>query len=313
MQLVKSVLGLAAIAVLAGSCNNVDFKKTKGGLPYKLFASKSGKKIETGNYIKANITQKVKDSTVFTTYGSMPIYLPIGPSQPYDITEILPTLKQGDSVYAVQLIDSLIARNPGATMPPSLKKGDKVTTTIKIVDVFKTPAEVQADEDKARTAYLKNEDVAVQEYLRKNNIQAQKTGTGTYVQVINPGQGTPIDAGKYVSVMYKGSTFGGKVFDSNMDPKFGHTQPLSFVVGGGMIKGFDEGIRLLKKGGKGRIFIPSMLGYGPQSPSPDIKPFENLIFDVDVVDVADKAPAQAQGMPGQAQGAPANNDTNAVH
>ena len=312
MRLVKSVLGLAALAVFASSCNNVDFKKTKGGMPYKLFASKSGKKIEPGNYIKANVTQKVKDSTVFSSYGNFPVYLPVGQSQPYDISEVLPTLKQGDSVYAVQLIDTFMTRSPGQ-IPPTFKKGDKITTTITILDVFKTPAEAQQDEEKEKVAFLKNEDAAVEAYLKKNNIQAQKTGSGTYVQIINPGQGAPIDAGKYVSVMYRGSTFGGKVFDSNMDNKFGHTQPLGFVVGGGMIKGFDEGVRLLKKGAKARIYIPSMLGYGAQAPSPDIKPFENLIFDVDVLDVADKAPAQPQGNPAQGQGAPANIDTTQGH
>jgi FKBP-type peptidyl-prolyl cis-trans isomerase len=97
--------------------------------------------------------------------------------------------------------------------------------------------------------------------------------------------------------MYKGQTFSGKVFDTNMDTSFKHTDPLAFTVGvGQMIRGFDEGVRFLGKGGKGRIYIPSTLAYGAQSPSPDIKPFENLMFDVEVLDIQDKAPAQP-GMP----------------
>ena len=41
---------MAAIALAMSSCNNVDFKKTKGGMPYKLFPSKEGKKAVVGGY-----------------------------------------------------------------------------------------------------------------------------------------------------------------------------------------------------------------------------------------------------------------------
>ncbi len=68
---------------------------------------------------------------------------------------------------------------------------------------------------------------------------------------------------------------------------------MGFQIGvGQMIRGFDEGVRLLKEGGKGRIYIPSTLAYGAQPPSPDIKPFEHLVFDVEVVSVKDQAPTQ---------------------
>lgn len=299
MRLVNSILGLAALTVFMGSCSNVDFKKTKGGMPYKLFSSNGGDSIKAGNFIKVNVTQKVKDSTVFSSYGGMPVYFQVSDaSQPYDISEVLTSLKEGDSVYAVQLIDTFMARNPGG-IPPTFKKGDKIVTTMKIMDVYKSPDEMQKDEEKEKMAMLQGEDAAVKSYLSKNNIQAQKTGTGTYVQVLEQGTGAPVEEGKYVSLMYKGSTFGGKVFDSNMDTAFGHTDPLGFTVGtGGMIKGFDEGVRLLKEGAKARIFIPSLLGYGAQPPSPTIKPYEHLVFDVQVLDVADKAPAQ-QPMPGR--------------
>ncbi|MBD0332152.1 MAG: FKBP-type peptidyl-prolyl cis-trans isomerase [Chitinophagaceae bacterium] len=290
-----------SIAILL-SCNSVDFKKTKGGMPYKLFPSNNGKKIESGNYIKANILQKIKDSVVFSTYESMPVYFPVtATNATYDVSEVLPTLKQGDSVYAVQVMDTFIKRNP-AGVPPQYKKGDKIVTTIKVLDVFKTPAEAQQDEMKERTAFSKKEETTVKNYLGKKNITTQRTENGAFVEILDPGAGPQADSGKYVTVMYKGSTFTGKVFDTNMDPAFGHSEPLGFVIGtvgaGGAIKGLDEGIRLLKKGGKARIYIPSMLAYGPQSPMPDIKPFESLIFEIQIVDVQDKAPSQPQ-MPQQ--------------
>jgi FKBP-type peptidyl-prolyl cis-trans isomerase len=290
---VSSVLSVLLVAALMSSCGKVDFKKTKGGMPYKLFTGKEGQPAAQGNVLKVHYSQTIKDSSLFSSYNSMPVYIPVNPSsRPYDISELFPMLKKGDSVYAVQMMDSFIKQNPSIVQQTPYRNGDKIITTIKVLEVFKDAQASAADEQKEKQAFLNKEDEAVKAYLSKNKINAQKVGSGTYVEILDPGTGAQADSGKYVSVMYKGSTFRGTVFDSNMDATFKHTDPLGFVVGTqGMIKGMDEGIRLLKKGGHGRFYIPSTLAYGGQAPSPDIKPFEHLIFEVQVVDVLDKAPA----------------------
>ena len=56
-----------------------------------------------------------------------------------------------------------------------------------------------------------------------------------------------------------------------------------------------EGVTVFKEGGKGRLFIPSVLGYGAQGSPPVIKPYENLIFEIEVKSV--KEASQQQGMP----------------
>ncbi len=293
---VKNILYVTGIILLAAGCKNADFKKTKGGMPYKLFASKNGKKIDTGNIVKAHVLQKIKDSVVISTYINMPVYFPVNPSPAtYDISEIFLTLKEGDSVYAVQLMDTFIKRSPEIVRQTNYKNGDEITTSIKILKVFETPQEATKDEETGRMAFLNKEQAVVKDYISKKNINAQPVGKGTYVEIFEPGTGADVDSGKYVSVKYKGQTFSGKVFDSNLDSTFGHTEPMGFTVGiGQMIKGFDDGVQLLKKGGKARFYIPSLLAYGAQPPSPDIKPYEHLIFDVEVIDVLDKAPAQPQ-------------------
>mgnify|MGYP003575188676 FL=1 len=311
---VTNVIGAVCAALVMAACNNVDFKKSKGGMPYKVFPSKKGTEIEAGNFVKMHLVQKIKDSVRFSTYNTMPLYIPVSEGQSYDFTEVLPELKEGDSLYTVQLMDTFIARNPQA-IPPEFQKGDKIETSIKILKVFKTQEEVMKDEALERNTAF-DRDTAVQNqlqrdltllnnYLKQNNIQAQKTGKGTYVQILNPGTGAQAAEGKYVSVMYKGQTFEGKVFDTNMDASKGHTDPLNFQVGApGMIRGFDEGIRLLREGGKARIYIPSVLAYGPQSPSPDIRAFENLIFDIEVLKVSDQPLAQPAPPQGAPQGQP---------
>jgi FKBP-type peptidyl-prolyl cis-trans isomerase len=95
-----------------------------------------------------------------------------------------------------------------------------------------------------------------------------------------------IDSGKAVTVNYKGMTMDGKIFDQSYDSSGKPTKPYTFLVGErGAIEGMDDGIRLFKKGGSGRLFIPSVLGYGPRGAGGEIKPNESLIFEVQVVDV----------------------------
>jgi FKBP-type peptidyl-prolyl cis-trans isomerase len=301
MRFVNSIFSAAAFVLLVSSCNSVDFKKTKGGMPYKLFPGKGSKKVESGNIIKVNYQVKLNDSIMMTTYDKSPMYAPVSnESQPYDITEIIPELKEGDSVYAVQMVDTLLARNPNQ-YPPQFKKGSKIIHTLKVLKVFNSPEEARADEIKEReTAFkndpkiqgqLKKDDQVISDYLSKNNIKAQKVGSGIYVQIIAPGNGPKVQDGKHVSLMYKGFTLGGKVFDTNMDNSFNHTEPLTMEIGTGRsIPGFEQGLKALSQGDKARLFIPSSLAYGEAPPSPDIKANENLIFDIEVLAVKDQAP-----------------------
>src|SRR6202040_2500997 len=114
--------------------------------------------------------------------------------------------------------------------------------------------------------------------------------------VKSAGEGTQVDSGKQVSVRYTGKLFpSGKEFESNAEPS---KEPFKFVVGQGqIIQGWDDGLRKFKKGGKGTLYIPAFLAYDQQA-GPGHKPYENLIFDVEVVDVTD-APKQEPkpGMP----------------
>lgn len=94
---------------------------------------------------------------------------------------------------------------------------------------------------------------------------------------------------------YTGTSWSGKKFDSNVDSSFGHTDLLSFTVGvGAMVKGFDESLKSMRLGTKAKVYIPSILAYGGNPTTPLIKPFENIWFEIEVVDVKDKAPAQPQ-------------------
>ncbi|OUS01997.1 peptidylprolyl isomerase [Flavobacteriales bacterium 33_180_T64] len=110
----------------------------------------------------------------------------------------------------------------------------------------------------------------------------EETKSGLRYQIIQKGTGKAAEAGKTVSVHYKGQLADGTVFDSS----YKRNAPLDFQVGvGQVIPGWDEGICLLNVGDKARLVIPSDLGYGAAGAGGVIPPDATLVFDVELMDV----------------------------
>jgi peptidylprolyl isomerase len=143
------------------------------------------------------------------------------------------------------------------------------------------------------------------------------------------GTGALAEPGKIYTVHYTGwLASDGKKFDSSYDhrqpvmdkdgkpendadgkPKLGDAQPLTFPQGRGrLIPGWDQGFEGMHVGGKRRLFIPYQLAYGAAGRPPVIPAKADLIFDVELMEVADMPAAQggpgAPGGPGGAAGRP---------
>jgi FKBP-type peptidyl-prolyl cis-trans isomerase len=96
------------------------------------------------------------------------------------------------------------------------------------------------------------------------------------------GTGALAEAGKTVTVHYTGWLTTGKKFDSSVD----RGQPFTFPLGAGrVIKGWDEGVKGMKVGGKRKLTIPSALGYGARGAGGVIPPHATLVFDVELLGV----------------------------
>ena len=109
-----------------------------------------------------------------------------------------------------------------------------------------------------------------------------KTASGLEYIELEAGTGAQAEAGKTVSVHYTGKLTDGKVFDSSIP----RGEPITFKLGvGQVIKGWDEGIALMKVGGKAQLVIPSDLAYGDRGAGGVIPPNTTLVFDVELVDV----------------------------
>jgi FKBP-type peptidyl-prolyl cis-trans isomerase len=110
-----------------------------------------------------------------------------------------------------------------------------------------------------------------------------KTTSGLEYNETLAGTGAQAVAGKTVKVHYTGKFPDGKVFDSSVS----RGEPIEFVLGQGrVIKGWDEGIALMKVGGKAHLTIPPHLAYGERGAGGGvIPPNATLEFDVELVEV----------------------------
>lgn len=110
-----------------------------------------------------------------------------------------------------------------------------------------------------------------------------KTQSGLEYIEVEAGSGAQAEAGKTVSVHYTGKFQDGRVFDSSIP----RGEPITFKLGAGnVIRGWDEGIALMKVGGKAQLIIPPALAYGERGAGGVIPPNATLIFDVELVSVS---------------------------
>ena len=116
----------------------------------------------------------------------------------------------------------------------------------------------------------------IEEYLADNSLVAESTASGLHYIIEEPGTGGHPNINSTVTVKYKGYLLDGTVFDDS------GTETVTFPLNN-LILGWQEGIPLLQKGGKGKFFIPSGLGYGRQSTG-SIPANSVLIFEIELVD-----------------------------
>lgn len=292
----KSIfLAAATILLMAAGCTERKFIKTKSGLEYKILDGDGGKEIKYGNTIKFRAYSYYNDSLMSTPYDSVPQLMEVDSTKlPPEYITIFKAAKKGDSIITRIPVDTIMKFNQ---VPPFAKKGQYLGYRFKILDVITDPA--QADAMKRETMEnLKRldsinvikqqgiDDKILSDYLAKNNIKATKTEKGTYVEIQDPGTGPQVEVGKAITVDYKGMTLAGKVFDQSYDSAGNSIKPYTFMVGErGAIEGWPDGLVYFKKGGKGRLFIPSHMAYGSRGAGADIPANTPLIFDVSVLDV----------------------------
>jgi FKBP-type peptidyl-prolyl cis-trans isomerase FklB len=108
--------------------------------------------------------------------------------------------------------------------------------------------------------------------------------SGLQYKVVTEGKGKQPKSTDTVVAHYRGTLINGTEFDSS----YQRNEPATFPVGG-VIKGWQEALPLMKEGAKWQVYIPSDLAYGPRGAGGDIGPNEVLIFDIELLSVKEAA------------------------
>jgi len=114
------------------------------------------------------------------------------------------------------------------------------------------------------------------------SAEPPKAPAGLVKEDIKVGTGPAAKTGDHVIVHYTGTLTDGTKFDSSVD----RGEPFDFGLGAGqVIKGWDQGVVGMKKGGKRKLTIPPELGYGKQGSPPKIPPDATLVFEIELIGI----------------------------
>ena len=130
---------------------------------------------------------------------------------------------------------------------------------------------------KAKEAKSKGEAFLAENAKRS---EVKTTDSGLQYEVIKEGKGEQPTAKSKVTVHYEGTTIDGQIFDSSKQ----RGQPATFGLSQ-VIKGWTEGLQLMKPGAVYKLYIPSELAYGDRGAGQAIGPGETLIFEVELISI----------------------------
>ena len=141
-------------------------------------------------------------------------------------------------------------------------------------------------------------------FLAKNGQRegVTTTASGLQYEVLVSGDGPSPISTDTVTAHYHGTLIDGTMFDSSREAN----KPFTTQVGG-VIKGWQEVLQLMRVGDKWKVFIPPELAYGEQGAGTRIGPHETLIFEMELLAIEGQASADADA-PAEDADAPAEAD-----
>lgn len=277
-----AALSIAQVACQKGGGN----LKTKGGNTVINHTNGSGPKITYGQTVLINVNTWLNDSLIQSTVrdngGPREFTIPDSSALKARVPAVFEALlfmANGDSATVLQPVDSIMKRG----IPKEFGEVKEIRFEVKVVDIL-TPEKIAAreaeDAKKAEEFKAKGVEIAatvnstIADYkAKKLGDKLKKTASGLEYVILEQGSGAPIKDGDKVPTNYYGVLkSSGKMFDNSFD----RGGPAPFVVGQ-LVPGFNEGMKVLNKGGKAILFIPYALAYGDQENGP-IPAKSDLVF-----------------------------------
>lgn len=222
-----------------------------------------------------------------------------------DFFEVIGNMKVGDSIGYEMTASTLFLDNFKGRLPDSVNAADKIKISASFLK------QVSLDEFQQRSISLRMNQTLEQldpvqmatdieiidAYLEENGIKAEKSEAGVRYVVNEQGNGPKPSLGQSVKVHYAGRMLTGEYFDTSMEEvakaqglynaeRQYEPYPIQ-IWNSSVISGWHDGISQLNEGTKATLYIPSPMAYGPRDRSEIIKANSILVFDVELVEVAD--------------------------
>lgn len=283
MKIKNVILLLLSVLTLSiASCSQnpyKDYEKTATGLLYKFHVkNEDAPKANPTDIIFAKMRYAINDSILFNDSVRFMLLESIFPG---DFYEGIAMMGKGDSATFITKADSTMLKIfryrklPSNVTPETMMQFDFMIQNVMTNEAYRATLE------EAKNKQIAEAEAILTTYIENNNINTKPTESGLYFIEQKVGKGKKPKEGQTVYVHYIGRFLDGTVFESSYD----RGNPIDFTLGKGqVIKGWDEGIAMLQKGGKARLVIPFHLAYGEGSAG-SIPPYSSLIFDVELVDI----------------------------
>jgi FKBP-type peptidyl-prolyl cis-trans isomerase len=261
------------------TANNITVEPTASGLYYIEEVEGTGAAVELGDYLIIEYTARLLTGLIFDSTDSLTavqngfyiqgkLYGPLKFKLSYvsiiGVKEGLTYMKEGGKARLI--IPSDIGFGPYSY--GNIPAYSTLIYDIELLEVIKDP--------------VAHEVALLENYLIENNITVAPTESGLYYLEIEAGEGNFPVQGNSCVVNYTGKLMDGRIFSKVLAP-----DTYSFTIGiTQLIEGFQEGVYLMKPGGKAIFIIPSSIGYGTEgSQNGVIPPYSTLIFEVELTQV----------------------------
>jgi|AntAceMinimDraft_17_1070374.scaffolds.fasta_scaffold02919_9 FKBP-type peptidyl-prolyl cis-trans isomerase len=294
-NILKIFLAVIVVFTTIVACNSQKskypgFEKAESGLYYQFYVSNDDSvKASTGDILSMDLIYRTEDSVLFNNkeFGN-PVRIQLKePDFKGDFLEGLAMMSVGDSATFIVSADSFFLKTARMkTLPEFIDTGNILYFDVKLnkittKDEFELEKKLEIEKRQVMMEKNKTEEpMKLEKYIADNKITVKPSENGLYYIELKKGTGTKAELGKKVKVHYTGTLLDGTKFDSSLD----RGKPFEFQLGAGqVIKGWEEGIAMMRAGGKAKLIIPSDLAYGAgRGPIP---PYATLIFDVELIGV----------------------------
>jgi FKBP-type peptidyl-prolyl cis-trans isomerase FkpA len=292
------------LIVLCSACSQSE-KETLSGMKFQVIKAGDGTVPKADQVLVFNFRLKdSKDSVWSDTYvDGMPAAIMIrdtvGMKQEDGIMQMLRMVSAGDSIHVKFSMKEFFRDFVKRPIPPGVDSTLNLMYQFKI-DSITTREEVMAMQsrllEKKQKVQLDKDLAIIDKFLADKNIQALKADAGLRYIMVKSGTGENAKSGQTVKVDYSGYMLDGTYFDSSVksvaqekglyNPGREPYSPYDVTIDQTqVIKGWHEALKLMNKGSKMIVYIPSPLGYGTQYRSEVIKPNSILVFELEVVDL----------------------------